>query len=285
MATVAKIGDIKIIAVTDGQAAPVNPAWPFPNVPAESWRHADYALDHEARHLSNFGAFVVLSQSETVLIDTGLGPGAWEDQAPNADAGHLLRNLFMAGIKPDSITCVVLTHLHFDHVGWNVVKGEAGSPRPAFPRARYVAPKADWDHWQVNKDPAASHHQKAFRDSVMPLQRQGVLELVDGETAVAPGVRTLPTPGHTPGHQSMLLESEGERGVVTGDVVHSSAQFAHPDWSHRADIDPVKARNSRGRLLEKMLPDVTVAAGHLLHGSNIGVVARVNGRKTWRPFP
>lgn len=285
MATVANIGDIEIVAVTDGEAAPINPDWPFPRVPSSSWGDARFALDHEGRHLSNFGAFVIRSQGATVLVDTGLGPGSWEVQAPGADAGHLLESLSAVGISPDSITCVVMTHIHFDHVGWNVTSSESDSPTPMFPKARYLAPKADWRHWQGNVDPASGHHRRAFRESVQPLEQLGVLELVTGETAVAPGIRTMPTPGHTPGHQSLLLESGVERGIVTGDVFHSSAQFTYPDWSHRADIDPVTARKSRVELLEKLLPDVTVASGHLIHGSNIGTVATVKGRRMWRPFP
>ena len=195
MATVANIGDIEIIAVTDGDAAPVDPAWPFPNVPAAAWRDARFALDDDGRHRSNFGAFVLRSRSETVLIDTGLGPGSWEIQAPSADAGHLLDSLSAVNISPGSITCVVMTHIHFDHVGWNVTSSESHSPTPMFPKARYLAPKADWDHWKGNTDPSSGHHQRAFRDSVVPLQELGVLELVTGETAVAPGIRTMPTPG------------------------------------------------------------------------------------------
>lgn len=285
MATVAKVGDVEIIAVTDGEAAPINPGWPFPNVPSAAWQDARFALDHGGQHRSNFGVFVIRSRDSIVLIDTGLGPGSWEVQAPNADAGHLLDNLDAAGIDRDSIECVVLTHLHYDHVGWNVQVAESGSPEPMFPRARYLAPRADWEHWQANSDPGAEHHRQAFRDSVMPLQELGVLELVTGEVTVVPGVRTLPTPGHTPGHQSIFVESGPERGIVTGDVIHSSAQFANPEWSHRADIYRVLARKSRRELLERMLPDVTIAAGHLAHGSNLGAVARVDGRRMWRAFP
>ncbi len=285
MATVAKIGDIEIVAVTDGEAAPIHPGWPFPNVTSTAWQDAQFALDHNGRHRSNFGVFVIRSRDSTVLVDTGLGPGSWEVQAPDADAGHLLDNLAAAGINRDSIECVVHTHLHYDHVGWNVQDAENGSPEPMFPRARYLAPSADWEHWQANSDPANEHHLKAFGDNVVPLKELGVLELVSGEVSVAPGVRTLPTPGHTPGHQSIFVESGSERGIVTGDVFHSSAQFTHPQWSHRADIYRVLARKSRRQLLERMLPGVTVASGHLAHGSNLGVVANVQGRRMWRAFP
>ena len=285
MATVAKIGDVEIIAVTDGEAAPIHPGWPFPNVPSADWQEARFALDHNGRHRSNFGVFVIRSRDSTVLVDTGLGPGSWEVQAPGADAGHLIDNLSAAGISRDSVECVVHTHLHYDHVGWNVQGAESGSPEPMFPRARYLAPMADWEHWQANADPANEHHLKAFGDNVVPLHDLGVLELVSGEVSLAPGVRTLPTPGHTPGHQSIFVESGAERGIVTGDVFHSSAQFTHPEWSHRADIYKVLARKSRRELLERMLPDVTVASGHLAHGSNLGVVAEVQGRRRWRAFP
>ncbi len=285
MVTVAKVGDIEIIAVTDGQAAPIHPGWPFANVPPGAWQEASFALDHEGRHRSNFGAFVIRTRESTVLVDTGLGADRWEAQAPGADAGHLPESLYAEGIEIDSISTVVLTHLHFDHVGWNISRDEHEPVGPMFPRAKYLAPRADWDHWQGDVDPASGHHVKAFRESVLPLQEFGVLELVSGEVTVAQGIRTLPTPGHTPGHQSVLLESGSERGVVTGDVFHSAAQFTYPDWSHRADIDREAARRSRIALLDKLLPHDTVASGHLEFGSNLGTVATVQGRRMWRAFP
>jgi glyoxylase-like metal-dependent hydrolase (beta-lactamase superfamily II) len=272
----ARVGTIGILAVTDGEAPPVDPGWPFPDVPEEAWIEHAYALDHRRRHRSNFGSFVLRAGGEVILVDTGLGP-----EPPlrfGTAPAELPGSLVQAGLSLADITTVLLTHLHFDHVGW-VLADDGESPM--FPNARYVAGKADWEHWRRADNPAGDH-ERAFRRRVLPLERLGLLELTDGELEIAPGISTLPTPGHTPGHLSLLLESAGQRGVVTGDVFHSAAQFAEPEWSHRADVDPVRARATRVELLERLLPGMVVVSGHLPHGSNIGTIALIEGRKYWR---
>lgn len=83
---------------------------------------------------------------------------------------------------------------------------------------------------------------------------------------------------------SLLLESNGENGIITGDVFHSAAQFAEPEWSHRADVDPAMGIETRKRLLERLFPGMTIASGHLEHGRNIGTVEIIEGRRYWRGF-
>ena len=277
MGVTARVGSIEIVAVTDGDAPPVDPAWPFPEVARDEWERHSYALDETGLHRSNFGSFVLRSASEVVLVDTGLGPHA--PARFGTPPAKLPESLAAAGVRLDDVTTVVLTHLHYDHVGWALNSDGDG---PMFPNARYLASETDWEHWLSSNDPERVDHEKTFRRRALPLHAMGVLELVKGEHNIAPGIRTLPTPGHTPGHMSLLLESSGQLGIVTGDVFHSSAQFARPEWSHRADIDPAVARVTRTQLLERMVPGVKIAAGHLLHGSNIGTVALVDGRKFWR---
>lgn len=274
-----RVGDIEIIPVTDGQAPPVEPSWPFPSVPVHAWDQHGYALDQHGKHRSNFGAMVLRTPVETVLVDTGLGPHA--PARYGTPPGELPHSLKSAGVNPDEVSVVFLTHLHYDHIGWAMSETGAG---PFFKNARYVASKTDWSYWQTCDDPARAEHSAAFKARFEPLYDQGKVELVDGEEAISAGVRTLPTPGHTPGHMSLLLESSGERGIVTGDVFHSAAQFAEPEWSHRADVDPEKARATRKLLLARMAPGVVIASGHLVHGSNIGTVDLVQNRKFWRGF-
>lgn len=277
--TTVRIGNIEIIPVTDGESSPVDPSWPFPAVPAAAWDHHRYALDHEGRHRSNFGSVVLRTAEATVLVDTGLGPHA--PARFGTPPAELPQSLSAAGIPPSDISLVVLTHLHYDHVGWSMSQD---GQTPFFPNARYVASKVDWDYWQTCEDPERAEHVATFRSRFAPLSQHGVLDFVEGEELVARGVRTLPTPGHTPGHMSLLLESDGEHGVVTGDVFHSSAQFAQPEWSHRADVDPDAARVTRRALLSRMAQGMVVASGHLPHGSNVGTVDIIDGRRFWRGF-
>jgi len=273
------IGEIEVTAVTDGEAPPVAPSWPFPNVSAAMWENYHYALDGQGLHKSNFGAFIIRIKNTVILVDTGLGPhppekyGDPPSKLPEAITG--------AGVSLEEVNMVFFTHLHFDHVGWALTHDGSG---PLFPNARYIASKTDWDYWKFCEDSSRLDHTNAFKNKIQPLDDFGVLELIKGETMLISGVRTLPTPGHTPGHMSLSLESKGASGVVTGDVFHSSAQFTQPDWSHRADVDPVKGRHSRKLLLERLVPGITIAAGHLEHGSNIGTVAIVESKRYWQSF-
>lgn len=226
-----------------------------------------------------FGALALRTPETTILVDTGLGPHPPERYGvPSAE---LPRSMATAGINPADISIVFLTHLHYDHVGWAM--SEDGRS-PIFSNARYVASKTDWDFWQDCVDPLRAEHVQVFKSRFAPLTRHSVLEFVEGEDVIAPGVQTLPTPGHTPGHMSLLLESDGMRGVVTGDVFHSAAQFAEPEWSHRADIDPDNARATRKNLLERLAPGMVIASCHLAHGSNVGTVAIIEGRRYWKGF-
>ena len=274
-----KIGDIELIAVTDGAAPPVSPSWPFPEVPENDWNSHRYALDSDGLHTSNFGCFVIRDKEATILVDTGMGshPPERFGQPPALLPGSLLA----AGVKPTDVTKVVFTHLHFDHVGWAFSKDRV---YPFFPNARYVASRTDWEYWNTSTDDSRADHLKSFEFNVEPLSGLGVIDLVEGEQFLSGGIRTLPTPGHTPGHMSLFLESNGKKGVVTGDVFHSSAQFTNPDWSHRADVDPALGRKTRKQLLERFLDGMTIACGHLEHGSNIGTVAMVDENRYWRGF-
>ncbi len=193
--------------------------------------------------------------------------------AQNGVEGKLLENLAAVGVRADDVDGVINTHIHPDHVGWNIVDG-----KPTFSRARYTVSRVDWEHW-TGQDDIAPH----VRDNAVPLEDLDVLDLVEDDQEIFIGVRTLGTPGHTPGHQSILIESGGEAAVITGDVLHTPAQLQEPDWSFRADMDKERARASRKMLIEKALSDrLTVAAGHLRYDGNIGHVVEIDGRRYWQ---
>lgn len=273
------IGDIQLIPVSDGKALPVSPSWPFPDVPHENWKDHGYSLNSEGLHTSNFGGFILRIREEIILVDTGLGPRP--PKIFGNSPRQLPSNLKDIGIDPTEITSVFFTHLHFDHVGWAL--NEQGDA-PFFKNARYIVSKSDWDYWGSCQDPSRTDHTNGFSINFEPLIDYGVLDFIEGEKLLTRGVKTLPTPGHTPGHMSLLLDSQGAAGVVTGDVFHSAAQFAEPDWSHRADVDPNLGRETRKLLLERLIPGVTIAVGHLEHGSNIGTVAIIDSCRYWRGF-
>jgi glyoxylase-like metal-dependent hydrolase (beta-lactamase superfamily II) len=119
---------------------------------------------------------------------------------------------------------------------------------------------------------------------VWPLEELGLLELMQGEHALTSELTALPTPGHTPGHMSILISSQGERALILGDAVHHPAQLQEPDWVSRADMDPDQARVTRRALLDRLESEETlIAAGHF-PAPGFGNLVRLNGRRYWQPL-
>jgi len=196
-----KIGDITITALSDGRMSFATTNL-FPETPESVWdgyrERFPEAFDSQGFY-TNIGVFHLASEGKQVLVDTGLGPHGAAGGRPGPP--ELMEDMANKGVLPDEIDSVFLTHLHGDHVGWNLTHGEDGS-RPTFPNAKYVLQRADWDHF-TDAEFLAAGRRDAAQDTYLPLPEMGVLELIDGESNIAPGLDAYPTPGHTPGHQSM----------------------------------------------------------------------------------
>ncbi|MDA0256854.1 MAG: MBL fold metallo-hydrolase, partial [Chloroflexi bacterium] len=250
-----RVGAIEVVALYD---TPLRRAfaWTFPDVPEEAWapyRELYPAAGSGEEFTFNTQGFLLRLPGRSIVVDTGLGPGPHERLG--GLRGALLDNLRAAGVEPVDIDTVLFTHLHGDHVGWNMVDGEA-----VFARARHLVPEEDWRHFG---DPASAERYPHFAQQLAPLEERGMLERTRGEEQVAPGVRLLPTPGHTPGHQSLLLESQGERAMLIGDVAHHPAQVQETAWGPRFDEDSTAAASTRHRIMERLEAEgPLVIAGH-----------------------
>ena len=174
---------------------------------------------------------------------------------------------------------VVMTHLHRDHVGWNVLR-EGQRYVPTFPNARYWMSRKDWDT-SHQPDVQPQRYPNA-PTCVWPLEELGLIEFMDGEHGITRELTAVPTPGHTPGHVSILITSQGQRALVLGDAAHSPAQIEEPDWVSRADMDPELTRQTRKALLDRLeREEILVAAGHF-ESPGFGRIVRLDGRRYWR---
>ena len=223
-------------------------------------------------------SFILRTPARTILVDTGMG--VRPTPAPNSVSGLMLIDMEAKGIRRDEVDMVVITHLHIDHVGWNLVH-ENGEVRPTFANASYWVPRSDWDHFTRLPDDS----RPPYVDSqVIPLESLGCLNFMEGEQALTDELTCVPTPGHTPGHTSFLLSSAGEQGIVLGDVAHSPAQVQQTDWCPRVDIDPERSTASRTDIMERAEREgLLLLAGHF-PAPSFGHVVRLQGHRRWQPL-
>jgi glyoxylase-like metal-dependent hydrolase (beta-lactamase superfamily II) len=234
-----RVGALEILALVDGEGSFATVGEAFPALDAtEEWRLP-------------VNAVLIRGGGTTVLVDTGLGPEP-RTFMPRAGA-HLPAALARAGSSSAEIDLVVHTHLHVDHVGWD----------GTFPNARYVVATDDWSYFMSEESLQQRPH---LGDRVEPLDDAGLVVLVDGELEVASGVRLVPTPGHTPGHASVFVESQGSELVVLGDVVVHELQLADPDLVYISDHDSDLAAATRKRILGRLADQGTNVIVSHFHG-------------------
>lgn len=194
-----------------------------------------FGVDDDTPWHMRFNAYLVRHDGHTVLVDTGVGPPDAPDRFLRERQGLLPGALRRAGVAPADVELVVLTHLHPDHVGWNMRGGE-----PFFPNARYVCTRADHD-WITSARPDRPY----VRDNVIALAAAGRLELVDGPAEPLSGLRLVPAPGHTPGHCLVELPD----ATIAADLAVHERQLAEPGLAYVAEEDPAAAAAARRRLL------------------------------------
>ncbi len=270
-----KVGDAQIISVSDGHIH-FAPSDFFPSVESSEWDAYADQLTPDGLIRMNVGSFVIRVGDDVALVDTGLGEG--DHPFDNSEWGLLASDMAGKGVSPDEITAVIITHLHRDHVGWNMVE-EDGAPTPFFSNARYYIPKADWD---VFTRRAGMRMFAYIAEQVTPLMELGLIEFVEGEQPIGDHLTALPTPGHTPGHTSVLVSSAGESAVVLGDAAHIPVQAHHTDWSPRADTDPELSSQNRADLFDRMEKDHSLVISGHFPVPGFGRLVRVEGRRYWQ---
>jgi glyoxylase-like metal-dependent hydrolase (beta-lactamase superfamily II) len=226
--------------------------------PMAGWLKPHFVNDDWTLPLS-IHAFLVESDGAKIVVDTCIGNdkqrGVPEWSQRN---GTFLDDLAARGAPRQAVDVVLCTHLHVDHVGFNTMLVN-GKWVPTFPNARYLIGKDEWAYW---KDETDKFGPEAKGDSVLPVLDAGLADLVDSNHTITSEVRLIPTPGHTPGHVSVVIESRGERAVITGDLFHHPCQFARPTWVDSADVDTQHAARTRAEFMQRFSEGTLVLGTH-----------------------
>ncbi|SNX88414.1 glyoxylase-like metal-dependent hydrolase (beta-lactamase superfamily II) [Streptomyces sp. TLI_55] len=268
-----ELGDVRLTYVVDGAMAMLPSAF-FPGFDPAYWADRPDALDGSGRVPMTAGGLLVERDGRSLLIDAGLGPVSGpvhvvDDVVGHSDSGALLEVLTRLGHAPEDIEAVAFTHLHVDHTGW------AFSPDKTFPRARYLVAAAEWaphDCGTVVPGAPAAEILTRIGEAHTP---------VDDDQEIFPGVRTLVTPGHSPGHTSYVITAGSERVVVLGDVFHTPAQLVHPEWPSRPDMDHAGVTAGRRRIAAELARPHTIGFAFHFGDQTFG---RLTGDR-WEPVP
>jgi glyoxylase-like metal-dependent hydrolase (beta-lactamase superfamily II) len=235
-------GPVAVTALADAEGPHFQTrAAALPDATAEQWSAADRldpGASRDGRWWLRFRCFALcLPDGRVILVDAGIGGADAPARTWAPVPGGLPAELAAAGIDPGDVGTVVLTHLHTDHIGWAV---DGGSPY--FANADYLIQRADVDAMgRLNPGVAGW--------LLDPLRQAGQLSTVDGDRALAAGVQLVATPGHTPGHQSVLLTAGDEPVLFTGDLLVHAVQLVDPSLAYAYDDDAALARVSRERQL------------------------------------
>jgi glyoxylase-like metal-dependent hydrolase (beta-lactamase superfamily II) len=246
-----EIGDVKITRVVEMETVS-KATFVLPDATPENIQREPRLQPHFAepggRVRMSIHALIVESDGRRIVVDTCLGNDKRRENPPwNMLQTPFLIDLANAGFPRESITDVLCTHLHVDHVGWNTMLVD-GRWVPTFPQARYLIGRVEWNHWSQATD---SFTKDPIDDSVRPIVDAGLATLVEDTHRISKEVWLEPTPGHTPGHFSVRIASRGAEAVITGDLMHHPVQCAHPEWNCGFDSIPDQARATRRAFIER----------------------------------
>lgn len=271
-----QLGQIDIIALSDGTV----------DLPMDTLLHQDSEATKqqlEEAFLSvptetSVNGYLIDTGDELVLIDVGAG------NLFGPTLGNITKSLGAAGYSPSDVDHILITHLHPDHVG-----GLSKDGQRVFENATIHAGQADLDFWlskiQMEKAPKDS---KGFFQGAMasinPYVNAGKVKGLQGDEQIVPGIKTDATHGHTPGHTSYVVSSEGQDMWVIGDLIHAGAvQFPHPEVTIDFDSAPDQAKNQRERIFSLVAKSKALMAGAHLQFPGLGHVRETKSGFEWVP--
>jgi glyoxylase-like metal-dependent hydrolase (beta-lactamase superfamily II) len=279
-----KLGTFECIVVSDGTFAYPHPAQIFfANAPRERLEQVlsehDLILEQWEQYISPYPSLVIYTGQHTVLVDTGAG-----SLAPTT--GKLTPNLRAKGISPEDIDTVILTHGHPDHIGGNI----DGEGNIAFPNARYVMLKDEWDFWTSEPDLSPltvyEHLKQIILESsaknLPPIQSQ--LDLIEHEREIVPGIQAVAAPGHTPGHMAVAISSGSERLLCISDLALHPIHIERPHWYAAVDLNPEQIMTTKRRIFDLAATEKALVFAFHFPFPGLGNIIQKGEGWQWKPI-
>jgi len=256
------VGAVNILRLIESEDTSMEARFMLPDATPENVLPIDWLRPHfvteDGQLISAIFSLLIESCGKKIVVDTCVGndkPRAVPQW--NKKQSNFLHRMATLGFPRESVDYVVCTHLHPDHVGWNtMLVGDEW--KPTFPNARYMFSKADWA-WleKAEVTPLGDY----AGDSVKPVISAGLAEIYTPGYQLTDEVSLVSTPGHSPGHISVAIESCGEKAFITGDVMHHPAQIARPEWRSPFDFDGDAAESTRHDVLRQQAADKALVIG------------------------
>ena len=261
-----RLGPIEIIKIEE-TCQPAAPLSLIPDLPEDvlererDWVSPTFFDQPTQKLVFSTHTWLIRTSSATILYELGAGNGK---HRPNFPRAHQLETpwldrLAQAGCRPEDVDFVIASHLHTDHVGWFTVRdGDAWIP--AFPNARCLIPRREWDNWNPETRRAVpAFNEGVIEDCVLPVMAAGKVDLIEDGHVIAGAVRVEPAPGHTAGHVWLRTLAPGQTAILSGDVMYSPLQLVYPDCNSYACELQKEGLVTRHRLLDECARE-----GHIL---------------------
>jgi glyoxylase-like metal-dependent hydrolase (beta-lactamase superfamily II) len=276
-----RIGDVLVTRVTEFEWPAPGPDFMVAATPEALARHTwltpDFVTPAGELRIS-VHALLIEAPGLKVVVDTCFGE---DKDLPHLAAmerhGDFLAKLAEAGFTRDNVDLVLCTHLHVDHIGWNTM-WQDGRWVATFPRARYLFGEAEYAYTISDDERLAKFGtDTTLRESITPIVEAGLADFVATDHRLSPELRLTPTPGHTPGHVSLLIDSGDAQAVITGDMMHHPCQIPHPEWCDHYDADHAEAVATRERMLAEWAESGRLVIGTHFATPSAGRIVREDG--------
>jgi len=257
-----KVGTIECTSINDGaRTFPLTDNW-VTNVSKDAAiAAAEAAYMPKGMVTVPFNPQLISTGGKLILLDSGNGISALE--ATKGQAGRLMQNLAAAGVDPKNIDMVIMSHLHPDHT--NGIRAADNSM--AFPNAEIVVPAVDWAFWMSDENAAKAQSNPLMKNYFANVKKiytgiESKVKKYDWDKEIAPGITSIGTPGHTPGHTSFVIASGGSKILISADVTNIPEFFLrNPDWHASYDADPELAQKTRHKFYDMASAEKATVVG------------------------